>query len=87
MSGGEGRPRSYREIATAGTARVAELADRGRWDEAADEARELRRIFGMTPDELGPVVHAAFDGLLAASLARDREELDDILSLVGELFP
>lgn len=78
---------TYRELATAGTGLVAALADAGRWDEAAAQARDLRRLFGATPDDLGPIVHSAFDGLLAAAIARDRHELGDFVELVEALFP
>jgi hypothetical protein len=77
---------TYRELATAGTGLVAALADEGRWDEAAEEARDLKRLFGATPDELGPVVIDAFDGLLAAVTARDRDELQDFVELVEAMF-
>jgi hypothetical protein len=87
VSGGPAGPRSYREVATAGTERVASLAELGRWDEAAAAARELKAVFAGTPDELGPIAHEAFDGLLAASLARDRDEVGDFVELVRELFP
>lgn len=83
----DGTRPTYREVATAGTGLVAALADSGRWDEAAREARALKRLFGATPDELGPVAVQAFDGLLAASMARDREELEDFVDLVEALFP
>ncbi len=78
---------TYRELATAGTALVAALADEGRWAEAAEEARDLKRLFGGTPDELGPIVIDAFDGLLASAVARDRDELQDFVDLVEALFP
>jgi len=78
---------TYRELATAGTGLVAALADEGRWDEAAEEARDLKRLFGATPDELGPIVIDAFDGLLASAVARDRDELQDFVELVEALFP
>jgi hypothetical protein len=78
---------TYRELATAGTGLVAALADEGRWTEAAEEARDLKRLFGATPDELGPVVVDAFDGLLASAIARDRGELQDFVDLVEAMFP
>ncbi|MGE0027340.1 MAG: hypothetical protein AB7O78_10520 [Thermoleophilia bacterium] len=78
---------TYRELATAGTALVAALADAGRWAEAAEEARDLKRLFGGTPDELGPIVIDAFDGLLAAAIARDRGDLQDFVELIETLFP
>ena len=74
-------------IAHAGTGLVAALADAARRDDAAREARELKRFFAATPDELGPVAIEAFDGLLAASMARDRDELEDFVDLVEALFP
>ena len=49
---------TYRELATAGTGLVAALADEGRWAEAADEARDLKRLFGATPDQAGSSSHA-----------------------------
>ncbi|HMO01082.1 MAG TPA: hypothetical protein PKD59_16845 [Miltoncostaeaceae bacterium] len=78
---------TYRDLATTGTALVAALADEGRWPEAAEQARDLKRLFGATPDELGPIVIDAFDGLLAAAIARDREDLQDFVELVEALFP
>jgi hypothetical protein len=78
---------TYRDLAGAGTALVAALADEGRWDEAAVEAGDLKRLFGATPDELGPIVIDAFDGLLASAVARDRGELQDFVELVEALFP
>ena len=78
---------TYRELATAGTGLVAALADEGRWTEAAEEAGDLKRLFAGTPDELGPIVIDAFDGLLASAIARDRDELQDFVDLVEALFP
>jgi hypothetical protein len=78
---------TYRELASAGTALVAALADEGRWDEAVQEAGDLKRLFRGTPDELGPVVADAFDGLLASAVARDRGELQDFVDLVEAMFP
>jgi hypothetical protein len=82
-----GEPPTYGDIAGAGTDVVVGLADAGRWDEAAVEARALKRFFGSTPVDLGPIAVQAFDGLLAASLARDRGELEDFVDLVDLLFP
>ena len=47
----------------------------------------MKRLFGATPDELGPIVIDAFDGLLASAVARDRDELQDFVELVEALFP
>jgi hypothetical protein len=82
-----GEPPTYGDIAAAGTEVVVALADAGRWDEAAAEARALKRFFGSTPVDLGPIAVQAFDGLLAASLARDRGELEDFVDFVEMLFP
>jgi hypothetical protein len=51
------------------------------------EAGDLKRLFRGTPDELGPVVADAFDGLLASAVARDRGELQDFVDLVEAMFP
>ena len=80
-------PPTYGDVAAAGTGLVVALADAGRWEEAAAEARTLKRFFGSTPVDLGPIAVQAFDGLLAASLARDRGELEDFVDLVDLLFP
>ncbi len=77
----------YGDIARAGTALVAGLAGEGRWAEAATQARHLRRFFAATGLELGPIAAQAFDGLLAATMARDADELKDFTELVTEMFP
>lgn len=77
---------THGDIARAGTALVAGLAGQGRWDDAAAQARRLRAYFFATGMELGPIAPQAFDGLLAASLARDPEELADFVDLVAEMF-
>lgn len=77
---------TYGDVARAGTGLVAGLARAGRWPEAAAQARHLRRFFTATGMELGPIAAQAFDGLLAASLARDPDELGDFVALVGEMF-
>lgn len=81
-----GPPPTYREIARAGTDLVASLAGEGRWDLASVQARHLRRFFGATGMSLGPIAPQAFDGLLAATLARDADELRDFVELVEEMF-
>lgn len=79
-------PPTYGDIARAGTDLVASLSGDGRWDEAAVQARHLRRLFAATGMSLGPIAAQAFDGLLAATLARDPDELRDFVELVGEMF-
>ena len=80
------RPPTHGDLARAGTALVARLAQEGGWAEAAGQARHLRRYFVATGMELGPIAAQAFDGLLAATLARDPDELTDFVELVGEMF-
>jgi hypothetical protein len=86
VSGRNARPPRFGEVALAGTALVSALGDRGRWDEAAAQAHHLKRFFGGVGMELGPIAAQAFDGLLAAALARDPDELLDFVDLVGEMF-
>ena len=83
---GRGAP-SYGEVARAGTGLVARLASEQRWTEATLQARHLRRFFAATGMDLGPIAAQAFDGLLAASMARDADELDDFTELVAMMFP
>ncbi|MGD9694660.1 MAG: hypothetical protein AB7V42_03250 [Thermoleophilia bacterium] len=82
-----GEPPTFHEIATDGIAVVDALAEAGRWDEAAAHARRLRAFFGGQRATLSPVAGQAFDGVLAAVLARDAQELADFGELLGELFP
>lgn len=80
-------PRSYRDVARAGVDRVRSLSDEGEWIEAAEVARGLKRLFAEAEPRLGPIPVEVFDGVQAACLARDREELDDFLGLAMEVFP
>lgn len=84
--GREAEVPTFGEVARAGTALVSALGAQGRWDEAAVQARHLTRFFGGVGMELGPIAAQAFDGLLAAAIARDADELRDFEELVGELF-
>lgn len=77
---------THGDIARAGTGLVAGLVEEARWDEAARQARRLRSYFFATGMELGPIAAQTFDGLLAAVLARDPEEVADFVDLVAELF-
>jgi hypothetical protein len=83
----EEAPPTFGEVARRGTAVVAELASDGRWDEAAAQARHLRAFFAREGPHLGPVAAPTFDGLLAAVLARDPDEVGDFTALIGEIFP
>ena len=65
---------------------MAGLAREGRWDEGTAQARHLKRFFSATGMGLGPIAGQAFDGLLAASLAREPGELADFVDLVAEMF-
>lgn len=80
-------PPTYGDVAREGTALVEGLARERRWDEAAGQARHLRAFFAREGYRLGPVAAPAFDGLLAAALARDHDEIDDFTALIRELFP
>jgi hypothetical protein len=84
---GEGPTPTYGDVARVGTAVVAALGAEGRWDEAVVQSRHLLTFFGRTGFRLGPIAIQAFDGLLAASLARDIDELGDFVELVQEMFP
>jgi len=81
------RPPTYGEVARGGTAVVRALAGEGRWDEAATQARHLKAFFAREGGHLGPVATPTFDGLLAAVLARDLDEVADFTGLIAELFP
>jgi hypothetical protein len=82
-----GAPPSFGEVARGGTALVEGLAAEGRWDEAAAQARHLRAFFAREGRHLGPVAAPTFDGLLAAVIARDADEVSDFTALIGEIFP
>lgn len=79
-------PPTYRELALAGVEVVEGLAGEGRWPEAAEQARHLRRYFSAPGGVMHQVAGESFDGLHAAVLARDAEELDDFTALLRELF-
>ena len=80
-------PPTFGEVARWGTAVVEGLAREGRWDEAAAQARHLRGFFAREGGHLGPVAAPTFDGLLAAVLARDPDEVGDFTALIREIFP
>jgi hypothetical protein len=80
-------PPSVGEVARGGVALVEALAAEGRWEEAAAQAAHLARHFARQGLRLGPPIAAeAFDGVRAATLARDRHELADFVDLVREMF-
>jgi hypothetical protein len=83
----DGEPTSFREVARGGLDRVHAAVERDDWTGAADEARRLKRIFAAESGRFGPIPSQVFDGVLAACMARDREELADFTDLVGEMFP
>lgn len=78
---------TYRELARAGGSLVEALAGEGRWPEAAAQARRLKAFFAASGAGLGPIAASAWDGLLAATIARDPDETRDFVELVEELFP
>jgi hypothetical protein len=80
-------PPTVGEVAREGVALVADLAAGGRWDDSAVQARHLARYFAREGLRLGPITADAFDGLRAATLARDPDELADFVELLQELFP
>ncbi len=83
----DGGPESYRDVARGGLDRVLSLTGAGEWAAAADEARRLKRIFAEAAGSFGPIPSQVFDGVLAACMARDPDELADFVELVAEIFP
>lgn len=83
----DGEPTRYRDVARGGLDRVLALAGAGDWNGAAEVSRELKRVFAEAAGRFGPIPSQVFDGLQAACLARDAEELDDFADLVVEIFP
>jgi hypothetical protein len=80
-------PPTFGQVARWGTAVVESLARAGRWDEAAGQARHLNAFFAREGRHLGPIAVPTFDGLLAAVLARDSDEVADFTALIREIFP
>ena len=80
-------PPTVGEVAREGVALVEGLAAGGRWDDAAVQATHLARYFAREGLRLGPITADAFDGLRAATLARDPDELADFVELLREMFP
>jgi len=77
---------TYRDVALAGLAVVEALADEGRWADADAHAAHLLRFFS-DPDAAQPAItRHGFDGLRAAARARDRDEVEDFLDLLREIF-
>lgn len=83
----DGEPLRYREVARGGLDSILRLCGAGEWAAAADEARGLKRVFAEASVVFGPVPAEVFDGVLAACLARDPDELGDFAELVVEIFP
>jgi hypothetical protein len=81
-----GGPPTFGDVARWGTGVVEGLSHEGRWDDAAAQARHLRAFFAREGGRLGPIAAPTFDGLLAAVLARDQEEVADFTALVREIF-
>jgi len=84
--GADAGPPTYGEVARRGVAVVEGLAREGRWEEASSQARHLLAFFSAQGLQLGPIAGPSFDGLLAATLARDQDELADFCELVREIF-
>ena len=83
----DGEPTSYRDLARGGLGRVLALSGDGEWEAAGAEARHLKVVFAEAADRFGPIPSQVFDGVLAACMARDADELSDFAELVGEMFP
>lgn len=83
----DGQPTSYRELARGGLERVLVLSRGGEWDAAGAEARRLKGVFAEAADRFGPIPSQVFDGVLAACMSRDADELTDFAELVEEMFP
>lgn len=83
---GTGAAPTFEALATAGADVVEALAGEGRWADAADQAARLRRVFAAQRHTLHPVAGEAFDGLHAATLAREAQELDDFVDLIRVMF-
>jgi hypothetical protein len=79
-------PPTVGDVARDGVALVEGLAAGGRWEDAAVQATHLARYFAREGLRLGPIAAEAFDGVRAATLARDRDELADFVELVREMF-
>ena len=77
---------TYGDLAHAGLELIEALAGEERWADAAGQAGHLSRYFSGTRDQLHAVAGAAFDGLHAAVLARDPDEVEDFGELVREIF-
>lgn len=77
---------TYEALAVAGVDTVVALAHDGRWDAAAGQAARLARTFSAWRVQLHPVAGESFEGLRAAAHARDRDELDDFVGLLREIF-
>ena len=77
---------TYEHVATAGAATVKALVADDRWDAARSQADRLTALFRLNRHHLHPVAAESFDGLRAAVHARDREEVDDFLALLDEMF-
>lgn len=77
---------TYEALASAGVDTVVALVDEGRWDAAAGQADRLARAFAAWRTELHPVAGESFEGLRAAVHAHDRDELDDFVGLLREIF-
>lgn len=80
------RPPTVGDLARDGVALVEGLAAEARWDDAAAQATHLARHFAREGLALGPIAADTFDGLRAATLARDPEEVADFGALVREIF-
>lgn len=77
---------SYGELAATGMRVIELLAGLDRWAEARTHAAHLADYFTRVRREVHPVASVGFQGLCDAAQARDRQELDEHLDFLREIF-
>lgn len=77
---------AYGELAATGMRVIELLAGMDRWAEAREQAAHLADYFTRVRREVHPVASVGFQGLCDAAQARDREELDEHLDFLREIF-
>ncbi len=81
----EGVP-SYGELAATGMRVIELLAGLERWAEAREQAAHLADYFTRVRREVHPVAAVGFQGLCDAAQAKDRDEVDEHLDFLREIF-
>jgi hypothetical protein len=77
---------TYEDLVGAGLEGVVALVGEARWEDAARASERLNALLRLNRHYLHPVAAESFDGLRAAVLARDAEEVDDFVALIDEIF-